>query len=659
MSKVLFDHAQSTNDSQPLELYIYDMDAEQIWQQLEAQNEVLWDDCMKESCRLLALNEDKYTLKIKYPGENGEENEDETEESDNDQNGEDEEHSEEDEDDELGEEEEENDEEDEDDEDDDDSDNDTKRKLKVRIPIKIVPSVVDDQFFKLSEMEAFLEGEDKKEMDRMNGKVQNQDDSEDEGEEIDYFDSLSTDSEESDEDEEDEDDENVKNNEKHMKYADFFDEDDKQEQAGVTSKQQWRAERDQKNKRKKSEMKEDLGLEDSEGEEENLANEEGLEEDDEDQSDEELDNEGGEEKEEDHVEDGQERDNDIDKSEFGFRQDRLNKRIEELEETALDDKPWQLKGEITSSTRPKNSLLEEVLEFDSVARPAPLITDQTTECLEDLIKRRIKSKAWDDVQRKFKPVNDHQDFRKTLVLNQEKSKESLAQIYEKDYLDKVHKLNGVDVDAKPDEPAEHTDIRKAMKDLFIKLDALSNFHFTTKPVAAEPKIITNLPAIEMEEVAPVSVSDATLLAPEEVRARPIGDEIGKSERTDADQKRERRKKKLKQKLMKQREDKRVEDKEKLGIKVTTKEKQKQLMNQVTKSRNVIKVSVVIDSDNRIQMECAIVHSKKAFFFSFLFVIEQEKKAKNIWFVIPIMSDIDMTLNLCIQTQSCRLASIEY
>lgn len=216
--------------------------------------------------------------------------------------------------------------------------------------------------------------------------------------------------------------------------------------------------------------------------------------------------------------------------------------------------------------------------------------------LEDIIKKRIKSKAWDDVERKIKPINDHQDFRKSLVLQQEKSKESLAQIYEKEYLEKMQQTNSLDDTAKADEPPEHSEIRRAMKELFIKLDALSNFHFTSKPVAAEAKIITNFPAIEIEEVAPVAVSDAKLLAPEEIRARSIGDEIGKTERTTSDKKRERRKKKLKQKLIKKQNDKRIEEKEKLGIKITSKEKQQQLLKQVTRNRNVFKVINCIDNE---------------------------------------------------------------
>lgn len=577
------------SNSLPDELYIKNMDEEQIWQQLELHNESFYNKCMKEIRRLVSLDDDKFELKVKYPGDSEEvdENSAENEESDNENEESDNENespgSDSDESDAKNDVETSEDEQESDQHDDDTTKESDKKNKKTSV--KNAESVLDDQFFKFSEMEAFLDSEDKKELDRLNSKrpKQNDIDSDDESE-IDYFDNLSDDNE-IDSEGELKATKKTSKKENRMMYGEFFDSDNEQEESMEEKKQRRRMEREEKNKRKQLQMNEDLGMGDSQSELDDDGNAEEAE----NENVEQDESEGSEMDSENEVKE---------KSEFDLRQDRLKKRIEDLEENALADKQWQLKGEITSSTRPKNSLLEEILDFDSVARPPPLITEETTFCLEDIIKRRIKSKAWDDVERKIKPINDQQDFRKNLVLQQEKSKESLAQIYEKDYLEKVHKLNNVDADSdKPDEPQQYKEIRKAMKDLFVKLDALSNFHFTAKPVAAEPKVITNLPAIEMEEVAPVSVSDATLLAPEEIRQHSVGDEIGKTERSSADKKRERRKKKHKQKLIKLLSDKRVEEKEKLGIKVTTKEKQKQLLNQVSKSRNVIKVSVVIDNES--------------------------------------------------------------
>lgn len=568
---------------------------------------------MNETCRLLALNDQKLTLNIHSADGEEEENGNQSESEEGNSSSEsvtpapqdlkgesvDNEDAESDEIDESGDE---DDSADEGFEIDENAVEEKKSKNGVR-------SVVDDQFFNLNEMEAFLDNEDKKELDKLNGKRRNQDDDSDSEEEIEYFEELP----ETDEDE----------NVAEMQFADFFDTENKPVVESIEDRRQRRRdERDAKNKRVAKHMKEDLGMEDSQSEAESDDEDQplfpGESEGDEDAAEGEGEGESGDDDDagEDGTNEGQEL---AAKSDFEMRQGRLQRRIEELENDLLEPKSWQLKGEIDSTSRPKNSLLEEILEFDSTVRPAPLITEETTLRLEDIIKRRIKSKAWDDVERKIKPINDAEDYRKTLVLNQEKSKESLAQIYEKEYLEKLNKANNIDLDAsKNEEPQAHREIRSAMKSLFLKLDALSNFHYTAKPVAIEAKIITNVPAINMEEVAPVAISDANLLAPEEVKARPKGDIIGRTERTDSDKKRERRQKKLKQKLKHKANDKRIEEKGKLGIKVTSKERQTQLMDQVTKSRNVIKV--IYGSD---QVHCAHIY------FSLRFPLASRQKKQNI------------------------------
>lgn len=57
------------------------------------------------------------------------------------------------------------------------------------------------------------------------------------------------------------------------------------------------------------------------------------------------------------------------KSSLELRQERLSKVIGRLEDEALSEKPWQLKGEVSANLRPENSLLEEAVDFDLSVRP--------------------------------------------------------------------------------------------------------------------------------------------------------------------------------------------------------------------------------------------------------------------------------------------------
>ncbi|RZF44678.1 hypothetical protein LSTR_LSTR000630 [Laodelphax striatellus] len=455
------------------------------------------------------------------------------------------------------------------------------------------PSIVDDDFFKLSEMEDFLLAAEKSE---------NADnDNEDSEDEVDYFDDIPSDDEDGDE--------------KKLKYKDFFAdprgssalmnngeglEDEGEEGGGSDDDQEGSLENlghkttgevdddddeddydDEENDDVAEKMR--LGMENSDDESEN-----------DDYDDDEEENE--EKMETDSNSDGgaqEKSDPSKPKSTMELREERLKKKIKELEDRALSDKPWQMKGEISADSRPQNSLLEEVLEFDMTAKPAPVMTEATTERLEDIIIRRIKDKAWDDVERKVKPVENISEFKKRLVLDQEKSKESLAEIYEKEFIKQRDAAASVGLGTpefkEPEEPPEHKKIKSMMVALFSKLDALSNYHYTPLPAAPDVKIVNNLPAITMEEVAPVTATDANLLAPEEVLGKKKRELMSKEERTATDRKRERRKKKKFQRVKKMREDQK-ERKNKDKPQKFTKAKAFENLKKLTKFKNVKVVS---------------------------------------------------------------------
>ena len=51
----------------------------------------------------------------------------------------------------------------------------------------------------------------------------------------------------------------------------------------------------------------------------------------------------------------------------------LKEKISELEAAALQEKPWQLAGEVSSSARPENSLLQEHLDYEQTTKAGKVI----------------------------------------------------------------------------------------------------------------------------------------------------------------------------------------------------------------------------------------------------------------------------------------------
>nr|XP_040052356.1 U3 small nucleolar ribonucleoprotein protein MPP10 [Gasterosteus aculeatus aculeatus] len=569
LTKLLYDLHKTEEPAEykgsPLvQLVVENFDEEQIWQELELQNNAVMTHF--ENATNEALSDEKLSVLVEEEDdeENSVEAEGETHDDDDEE-----------------EEEEENDDDDDDDDEppkqskrmaqdedgaegytDEDSDLDfdvdaleKREKQKKEIGRKgsrpkVVPSEVDDTFFKLSEMESFLD-----DMDKREGK-------EDENEnELDYFQDLPSD----DDDDLDLNDilsakkkkKIIAKSSRNLKYKDFFDAVDR-EPGGDEDHSD--GEEDNKDKSWQEGGEEiDEEADDYDGEEESDAEDEETK-----ASQKKVTFNLNEDSEGEDLADifgGKTPSSAISavKSSFEKRQEKMSEKIEELEKTALADKPWQLSGEITSQSRPENSMLEEDVEFEQTGRMAPSITAETTLQLEDIIKQRIKDQAFDDVVRKEKPKEEVFDYKKKLALDHEKSKQSLAEIYEQEYLKQNQQKT------EEEENSAHVEIQKLMDTLFLKLDALSNFHFTPKPPVPEVKVVSNLPSVTMEEVAPVSASDAMLLAPEEIKEKnKAGDILGDTEKTSTDKMRDRRHKKTVKRIKIKEKEKRQKLKEASG-----------------------------------------------------------------------------------------------
>uniref|UniRef100_A0A182QX52 U3 small nucleolar ribonucleoprotein protein MPP10 n=1 Tax=Anopheles farauti TaxID=69004 RepID=A0A182QX52_9DIPT len=592
--KNIYDHATKNpivaND-EPVpyldELVTEEMDDEQIWQQLELKNDHFIDQDLKNFLDVVSKNEKRLQLEFSRQAltEDGSDEDEGSDNGDMQESGDENDHN--------GEEMESGEENGVDDSDEERPKKAKKQKKNVKSKSKEKKSIVDDRFFKLDDMARFLDEEDERERRKQNGL----------GEknpliDIDYFDeNLGDDDDDAAE----------------MKYSDFFDDEDDVEDDEDDSAEE-EADEEEETEKDVDEREDDVD-ENEEDEEEPPVEDAELSDEAEVERNRKLRYEiykgyGA-------LEDlGTARDlpakntvidqpdssdseEDVEvksngpKSSYEQRQEKLKEKISNMEARLLKDKPWQLKGEITGETRPMNSLLEEVLEYEHTTRPAPVVSEETTMRLEDIIKQRIRNKAYDDVERKVRPPDNPREYRKQLVLDGEKSKQSLAQVYEQDYLKQLEKANpDADVQAgEEEEPKEHKEIRLMMKTVLAQLDALSNFHYTPRPAAPEVKILTNTPAISMEEVAPVATSDATLLAPEEVHRRPKGDVMSKEERTKTDQNRERRlKKRFQQNKFKREAEREKKQMEKAAAgdnkSIQNRALQASLLKKVTKAKNV-------------------------------------------------------------------------
>ena len=203
------------------------------------------------------------------------------------------------------------------------------------------------------------------------------------------------------------------------------------------------------------------------------------------------------------------------------RQAALTAEIRRLEAASVAKRDWTLSGEARAADRPINSLLEEDLEFERTGKPIPVITQEVSEDIEALIKRRIIAREFDEVIRR-RPGNlatgSSDPRRGRFKLDDSKPQKSLAEIYEAEHLKAVDPEGYTD---KQDEKLkrEHAKIEQMWKDVSAKLDALTSWHYKPKPPSASIHVVADVPAISMEDARPTAggeVGGESMLAPQEV-----------------------------------------------------------------------------------------------------------------------------------------------
>ncbi|KAJ5787418.1 U3 small nucleolar ribonucleoprotein complex subunit Mpp10p [Penicillium paradoxum] len=199
---------------------------------------------------------------------------------------------------------------------------------------------------------------------------------------------------------------------------------------------------------------------------------------------------------------------------------RIADEIRRLEAANVAKKEWMYTGEARAIERPVNSLIEEDLDFERIGKPVPVITNEDSEEIEELVKRRILAMEFDEVIRRRPGAEGQQAGRKPrFELDDTKAQQGLAEMYETEHL-KANDPNFVDTkDRKL--IREHAEITQLWNEVSAQLDTLCNWHYKPKIAQASINVVTDAPTIMMEEARPTAGSAAggpVGLAPQEIYA---------------------------------------------------------------------------------------------------------------------------------------------
>lgn len=221
------------------------------------------------------------------------------------------------------------------------------------------------------------------------------------------------------------------------------------------------------------------------------------------------------------------------RSRHEIAQAKLADEIRRLEAASVAKRDWTLSGEARATDRPINSLLEEDLDFERAGKPVPVITNEVSEDIEAMIKRRILAREFDEVIRR-RPDNLATETirRGRFELDDSKPQQSLAEIYEAEHL----RASNPDtyMDATSTKLKQDTDAAQALwKEVSAQLDALCSLHYRPKPPQVNISVVADVPAITIEDARPSAGADmgggaASMLAPQEIYV--AGEDRGKEDK---------------------------------------------------------------------------------------------------------------------------------
>lgn len=202
------------------------------------------------------------------------------------------------------------------------------------------------------------------------------------------------------------------------------------------------------------------------------------------------------------------------------RQAKLAEEISKMESELVAKRAWVLSGEASAASRPVNSLLEQDLDFEHAGKPIPVITEEVSEEIEDLVKRRILAGEFDEVVKRRPNADVPADVRRGLIeLDDSKAKQSLAEIYEEEH---VKNANPDSYVSAKDEKLrkEEKEIEAMWKDVSAKLDSLSSWHYKPKPAAPSLTVVADVATVTMEDAQPTTAQGVSggesMIAPQEV-----------------------------------------------------------------------------------------------------------------------------------------------